>query len=44
MLGAADRLARDKGGAKGLLEQWQRDRERERREAREDEETMPARS
>lgn len=42
MLKSADRLAKDKGGAAGLLDKWQRDQDTERRNASEDEQVMPA--
>jgi hypothetical protein len=42
MLKAADRVAKDKGGAAGLVKQLGQDAERERRDAIEDEEVMPA--
>jgi Family of unknown function (DUF6498) len=41
MLRAADRLAKDKGGAAGLQKKLREDAERERRNAIEDEEPMP---
>jgi hypothetical protein len=37
----ADKLARDKGGAKGFLESWNAQTEKARREAIEDEEVVP---
>lgn len=40
MLKSADRLARDKGGAKGFLEEWQRRQDEARRNAIEDEKPM----
>jgi hypothetical protein len=44
MLKAADRLAKDKGGAAGLIKQMQHDREAAKEGAIEDEEPMPAAS
>jgi len=37
----ADKLGKDKGGAAGLQKQWQAERDRARRDAIEDEQTMP---
>jgi hypothetical protein len=42
MLKAADRLAKDKGGAAGLIKEMQHDREAAKEGANEDEEPMPA--
>ena len=41
-LKTADRLAKDKGGAQGLLKDWQATQEQARRDAIADEEVMPA--
>jgi len=38
----ADRLGKDRGGAAGFLEKWQAEREQARKNAVEDEQTMPA--